>query len=803
MQIQKSPGSEPRQRNDGVLSKNTLPEHCPNVKENALDELFAVMADHGLDPGDIVPDGELHRFSSNGRTSDKAGYYSCFDHGDGVYGAFFGDWRTGGESVSWFSKSFQGLSPQRQSEVLAQFEVIREHNEGKRQATYESASVKAQRLWDQAKPAATDHPYLMKKQIQPHGIRQDSNGWLVVPVLDHEGKVQSIQHIGPDGQKRFMSGGKISGGCYVIQGTVPGLIIAEGYATATSLCEATGQTVACAFNCGNLLPVARKLRELNPRENITIAGDDDQWTAGNPGRAKAERAAREIGATAVFPSFKDVSTKPTDFNDMAVLEGVEAVKQAIEGNGVPGIFQGDFSRYSLRSLGFLDQEPEPLTWVLDNILLTGNVGFLVGAPGTGKTFLSLILGMTVCSGFSPLEGLESGLPRGQKVIIVTAEDDGRVLHRRIRRIAREMFSFNDEQFLDNLFVVSAQGNDVRLLQDVGGVASSSMAFADLLAMVQAVKPALVILDPLSRLFAGSENDNTRGTLFSSLLEQIAQKTGAAVLCCHHTNKGSAKDSQKKFNLDLALSPDVARGASSFLGACRAMITMTSLPEKTACELIKDTESGRQYLAFQAAKVSAGPRGDVRFMYRDEYGILHSTNGATVEPDEDLEKSMQNAIRQEVQEHERALTVKRIKETLTPKLKARGIKTTKACVENCTEMMVLNGQLFDVWLRNGSGRKTRYLTTEEESNTILKNVCEVAGEVAGEVARSGKKSSAPLPLPTVEPFREVASNSATSNPAPSGTHVTREVAAGRILSPKGEMAALHSATSPLAIDEEIF
>jgi hypothetical protein len=50
---------------------------------------------HGLEPGEIAPDGVIRRCSSNGSGQDKASYYALFDNGGGVLCGVFGDWRAG------------------------------------------------------------------------------------------------------------------------------------------------------------------------------------------------------------------------------------------------------------------------------------------------------------------------------------------------------------------------------------------------------------------------------------------------------------------------------------------------------------------------------------------------------------------------------------------------------------------------------------------------------------------------------------------------------------------------------------
>lgn len=57
------------------------------------------LEDYDLYPNDIIVDGKIHRFSTNGNTSDKAGWYVLFDNGDDLFAGKFGDFRTGIEGT--------------------------------------------------------------------------------------------------------------------------------------------------------------------------------------------------------------------------------------------------------------------------------------------------------------------------------------------------------------------------------------------------------------------------------------------------------------------------------------------------------------------------------------------------------------------------------------------------------------------------------------------------------------------------------------------------------------------------------
>ena len=76
---------------------------------------------------------------------------------------------------------------------------------------------------------------------------------LLIPLGDKQDKLWSLQKILPDGEKKFLPGGKVDG-CFHLFGKEPekNLCVAEGYATAATIHEATGYAVAVAFNAGNL-----------------------------------------------------------------------------------------------------------------------------------------------------------------------------------------------------------------------------------------------------------------------------------------------------------------------------------------------------------------------------------------------------------------------------------------------------------------------------------------------------------------------------------------------------------------------
>lgn len=301
-----------------------------------ISEIQEVMCKMELQPSEkIIFDGQIHRFSTNGKRGDKAGYYCFWDHSNGFVGGFFGDFRTGLHQM-WHNKQGQALSDADRQKMAEQIQKAREEARREREAASKKAGEKALKMLEKAKPTTDEHPYLKAKQIKPHGINELGNA-LLIPVTDHEKKIHGLQMIYSDGHKRFLTGTAKAGHFFTFKGDLDTIYLCEGYATGASIHEATGQTVICAFDAGNLTAVAKAILKQYPRGNIVLAGDDDRWTADNPGRGKAEAAANAINGVCIFPRFESLEGKPTDFNDLAYREGIDEVREQLQKALIDGL----------------------------------------------------------------------------------------------------------------------------------------------------------------------------------------------------------------------------------------------------------------------------------------------------------------------------------------------------------------------------------------------------------------------------------------------------------------------------------
>ncbi len=303
---------------------------------------------------EIIPDGSLHRFYVTGhRVGTKNGAYVL--HTDGVPSGWFHDFVTGKEQ-KWTIKG--GIDWRLTPEQLAAIDKAKLERQAEMERRKLRAEGKARSLWKQAIPCAS-HPYLERKKVRFFDLRcsswetrvQDLDGeWrsvhienvLLVQLREEDGAIRNLQAIFPQKHeelgrdKDFLAGGKKKGLFFTIGEGTETVLIAEGYATAATVHEATGYHTFVAFDAGNLHPVAQLVRSKYPKHRIVLCADNDQFTENNPGLFKAKKAAVSIGGAVAIPEFLDLSQKPTDFNDM-LLEGNDTeealarIREIIEG----------------------------------------------------------------------------------------------------------------------------------------------------------------------------------------------------------------------------------------------------------------------------------------------------------------------------------------------------------------------------------------------------------------------------------------------------------------------------------------
>ena len=489
----------------------------------ALEQFKRAMAHAGLPPPDaICPDGAIHRFSTNGKKGDTSGWYVF--HADGIPAGAFGDWRQGLEQT-WSSKERSAMSPEEWQAHQERMQAMKAQREAELAKKREESTQEAQQLWEQATPC-TSHPYLTAKGVKSHGLRE-ADGWLIVPLWNGS-NLQTIQRIPRNGGRKLFPAGACYRGAYHAMGKPEGrIVVCEGYATGASIHEATGWAVACAMTVNNLLAVARALHAKYPTLQIVLAADDDWRTAGNPGVQAATEAAQAVGGLIAMPAFgADRPEGAKDFNDLHQLQGAEAVKACLEAAAAPQSASEGEAKAEVASKVILtsaaDLQPEAIRWLWHGWLALGKFHLLAGAPGVGKTTLTMAMAATVSMGGRWPDGsrCEPG-----KVLIWSGEDDPadtllpRLMAAGARRENCHFISGVEQKGQRNPFSLA---RDMPILkaavQQLGGI-------------------RLLIVDPVAGAVTGDSHKGNEVRNGLQPLVDFAAACGCAVLGITHFGKG--------------------------------------------------------------------------------------------------------------------------------------------------------------------------------------------------------------------------------------------------------------------------
>ena len=260
-----------------------------------------------------IMDGQKHRISVEGeKHSEKSGSGFYVGFLDGHPAGYIKNNKTGID-MKWKSKGYT-FDPEEKARMAAEAAIKLQARQAEQAQAHEAAAQRVARQMADLVPVEQPTPYMQAKGIKPQaGVYTDREGQeTYIPATDVHGKQWTMQYIQEGGTKRFAKDSRKEGCFHVVGGMAalaqaPALVICEGYATASSLSQSLGFATVCAFDSGNLPAVAKALHEKFPDKPVIIAGDDDrhlELTQGvNPGKAKAQEAARITGGKAILPIF--------------------------------------------------------------------------------------------------------------------------------------------------------------------------------------------------------------------------------------------------------------------------------------------------------------------------------------------------------------------------------------------------------------------------------------------------------------------------------------------------------------------
>jgi RecA-family ATPase len=249
--------------------------------------------------------------------------------------------------------------------------------------------------------------------------------------------------------------------------------------------------------------------------------------------------------------------------------------------------------------------PPERKWIVRDMIPDRTVTIVAGDGGGGKTTLMLQLSVAI-AGERPWLGNN---PDPGPVLIVTAEDDEEEIHRRLAAIARSLgVELSD---LADLHIVPLAGEDAVIGAPEGkaGLIAPTAVFRGLVALIERIKPRLVVLDALADMYAGEENARAQARQFIGLLRGLAIKNDlAVVLISHPSLSGMASGSG-------------TRGSTAWSNSVRARLYLERILDEGNREIDPDLR------VLRVKKLNYGPIGlELRLRWQNGAFVLDGPAG---------------------------------------------------------------------------------------------------------------------------------------------------------------------------------
>ena len=350
--------------------------------QDVLDQLHAAgLQGRGVDDGLQI--GRMVRCKVEGER-ERRGWYMLHElqapGGDLFIVGSFGVWHGNDNGAQKIALNKNEFTTEQREALRKRLADDKKRADAARKAEHERAALAAGKAWSQC-VEVSDNQYLARKSVQSYGLKQTPGGVLMVPMLDTSGRIHGLQYIRTAAEaknsqrpeKEFWPAGLAMKGHMFLIGTPQHVVLlAEGYATGASLHAATGLPVAIVFTANNIEPVAQALRKRYRGVKVLICADDDAFShcslmvdgekcgqrfvlaehptlcpkcggahgKQNAGVSAASSAALAVGGAWLRPVFADEPArvarymaqghKHTDFNDLHLDDGLQAVRVQVE-----------------------------------------------------------------------------------------------------------------------------------------------------------------------------------------------------------------------------------------------------------------------------------------------------------------------------------------------------------------------------------------------------------------------------------------------------------------------------------------
>ncbi len=524
-------------------------------------QLAAAMEQAGIrPPANIQLDGKLHRFDSytKGKPGhDKSGWYCVFP--DGVPAGRFGCWRAAIEQTFRADIGRELTIPERMAEAKRLAEAVKARDAAKAKIQEAVADV-AETIWASLAGAPDWHPYLVRKGVSPNGARVTGDGRLALPMYDPAGHLVSLQYIDGDGGKLYHASGRATEAQWIVGDDNGGTIyIAEGFATAATITEETGQACAIAYSASNLPAVAKSLREKRGSlADIVVVADHDK---GGIGFKYADQAAAKYGVRVV----------------RVPIEGMDANDFKAGGHDLMALLSPAVDSGWLVPADTFCTEPAPIRWLVKHWLQEQALIMVHGPSGGGKTFVVLDWSLHIAAGLTEWHGHKV---KHGPVVYLAGEG-----HHGLRSRVAAWKQHNNAGKLD--MWVSKAGCDLNTPE---GYQKAVEAIRSLPS-----PPSLINVDTLHRFLAGDENSAQDAKTMIDACAGLMREFNCSVCLVHHT--GVSDEAQHR-----------ARGSSAWKGALEIEISVVPGKNDGPMQIVqrksKDAEEAKPiYVTLQSVPIA--------------------------------------------------------------------------------------------------------------------------------------------------------------------------------------------------------
>ena len=332
----------------------------------------------------------------------------------------------------------------------------------------------------------------------------------------------------------------------------PGVVyVAEGFATAATIHEATNRPCAVAYSASNLPAVAEALGG-----DVTIVADND---ASGVGQKYADQAAAKHGARVIIPPALG------DANDYAQAGGdlLALLTPAVDDWLVPA---DDFCT-----------KPAPIRWLVKHWLQEQALIMVHGPSGGGKTFVVLDWSLHIAAHMTDWHGHKV---KPGPVVYLAGEG-----HHGLRSRVAAWKQHNMAGSLD--MWLSRAGCDLNTPEGYRRVVDAVRALPEC--------PRLIVVDTLHRFLAGDENSAQDAKTMIDACAGLMTEFNCSVCLVHHT--GVSDEAQHR-----------ARGSSAWKGALEIEISIVPAKGDSPMQIVqrksKDSEEAAPvYASLQSVPIN--------------------------------------------------------------------------------------------------------------------------------------------------------------------------------------------------------